>query len=84
VKLGLATRLADDPRGAALELAREIAGKNPFAVKGVKVLLNMAGQVPLEQAFKEEERRMMALIGSPNNVEAIAAFFEKRDPVFQD
>jgi enoyl-CoA hydratase/carnithine racemase len=84
VELGLATRLADDPRAAALELAREIAGKNPYGVKGVKKLLNMAGQVPLEEAFKAEERTMMSLIGSPNNVEAITAFFEKRDPVFSD
>jgi hypothetical protein len=44
----------------------------------------MAGQVPLEEGFKTEERTMMSLIGTPNNVEAITAFFEKRDPVFTD
>jgi enoyl-CoA hydratase/carnithine racemase len=82
--LGLATRVADDPHAAAMELAKEIAGKNPFAIKGVKALLNMAGRVPLEEAFKAEERTMRSLIGSPNNVEAVAAYFEKRDPVFQD
>src|SRR3954454_17337586 len=84
VQLGLATRVADTPRAAALELAREIAGKNPAAIKGVKALINMAGQVPLEDAFKCEERTMMSLIGSPNNVEAITAFCEKRDPIFKD
>src|SRR5581483_5388204 len=76
-EIGLATRVADDPHAAAMELAREIAGKNPFAVKGVKALLNMAGQVPLEEAFKTEERTMASLIGSPNNVEAVTAYFEK-------
>ena len=84
VELGLATRVADDPHAAAIELAKEIAGKNPFAIKGVKALLNMAGQAPLEDAFKTEERTMASLIGSPNNVEAVTAYFEKRDPVFQD
>lgn len=84
VELGLATRVAEDPHAAALELAKEIAGKNPFAIKGVKALLNMAGQVPLAEAFKIEERTMASLIGSPNNVEAVTAYFEKRDPVFQD
>ncbi|HEV3225983.1 MAG TPA: crotonase/enoyl-CoA hydratase family protein [Acidimicrobiales bacterium] len=82
--LGLATRVADDPRGAAIELAREIAGKNPFAIKGVKALLNMAGQASLADAFKAEERTMASLIGSPNNVEAVTAYFEKRDPTFTD
>jgi enoyl-CoA hydratase/carnithine racemase len=84
VQLGLATRLSDDPRADALELAREIASKNPYATRGVKALINMAGQVPLEDAFKAEERTMMSLIGSPNNVEAVTAFFEKRDPTFED
>ena len=39
VELGLATHLADDPRAAALDLAREIASKNPHAVRGVKQLV---------------------------------------------
>src|SRR5204862_8351734 len=44
VELGLATHLADDPRAAALELAREVASKSPHAIRGVKALLNMSGQ----------------------------------------
>jgi hypothetical protein len=44
----------------------------------------MAGQVPLGDAFKAEERTMGSLIGSPNNVEAVTAYFEKRDPTFAD
>jgi len=84
LELGLATRVADDPHAAALELAREIAGKNPYAIKGVKELLNMAGKVPLADAFKAEERTMASLIGSPNNIEAVTAYFEKRDPNFVD
>jgi enoyl-CoA hydratase/carnithine racemase len=84
VRIGMATHLADDPRAAALELAREIASKNPYAIRGAKALLNMAGKVPLEEAFIAEERTMVSLIGSPNNIEAVTAYFEKRDPVFQD
>lgn len=84
VRLGIATRVAADPRAAALELAREVASKNPYATRGVKALINMAGQVPLEEAFKAEERTMRSLIGSPNNVEAVNAYFEKREPRFAD
>jgi enoyl-CoA hydratase/carnithine racemase len=53
-------------------------------VRGVKRLIDMAGQAPLEDAFKAEERTMASLIGSPNNLEAVTAYFEKRDPVFKD
>jgi enoyl-CoA hydratase/carnithine racemase len=82
--LGLATRVADDPHADAMDLAREIAGKNPYAIKGVKALLNMAGQATLAEAFKAEERTMGSLIGSPNNAEAVTAYFEKREPKFVD
>lgn len=84
VQLGLATRVTATPLEDALALAREIASKNPHAVKGAKALLNMAGQVSLAEGFEAEERTIRSLIGSPNQVEAVTAYFEKRDPVFTD
>jgi enoyl-CoA hydratase/carnithine racemase len=84
VELGLATRVASDPHAAAMELAQEIAGKNPNAIGKVKALLNLAGQATLAEAFKLETASMASLIGSPNNVEAVTAYFEKRDPKFSD
>ncbi|HSL58105.1 MAG TPA: crotonase/enoyl-CoA hydratase family protein [Acidimicrobiales bacterium] len=83
VRLGLATRLADDPRAAALEMAREIAAKSPQAIRRGKELLNLAGQVPLAEGFAAEARFMRELIGSPDQVEAVTAYFERRDPVFR-
>lgn len=84
VRIGLATRLADDPRAEAAALASEIAAKSPHAMRGAKALLNMAGQVSLAEGFAAEERTIRSLIGSPNQVEAIMAYFEKREPRFQD
>lgn len=84
VRIGLATRVSDTPLDDALALAHEIASKSPQAVRGAKALLNMAGTVPLAEGFKAEERTITALIGSPNQVEAVKAYFEKRDPVFND
>ncbi|CAN5134071.1 crotonase/enoyl-CoA hydratase family protein [soil metagenome] len=84
VALGLATRVADDPRAAALELAGEIAARNPHAIRGMKDLLNAAGTRPLAESLREETRLMGELIGSPNQVEAVAAYFEKRPAVFAD
>jgi enoyl-CoA hydratase/carnithine racemase len=84
VRIGLATRLSDDPRADALALAGEIAGKSPQAILGAKRLLNQSGQVPLAQQFADERSEIGSLIGRPNQAEAVKAFFEKRDPVFQD
>ncbi|KIZ32464.1 crotonase/enoyl-CoA hydratase family protein, partial [Rhodopseudomonas palustris] len=37
---GLATQIVDDPRAAALQMARDIAGKNPDAIRAAKRMLN--------------------------------------------
>jgi enoyl-CoA hydratase/carnithine racemase len=84
VAIGLATRLSDDPRAAALALAAEVAASSPEAIRGAKWLLNRSGLVSQEQQFLDESRIMGSLIGSPNQVEAVAAYFEKRAPFFAD
>jgi enoyl-CoA hydratase/carnithine racemase len=82
VRIGLATRADPDPRGAALALAREIAGRSPHAVRAAKRLLDLAGRVDLATGFAAEQEEIGTLIGSPNQVEAVTARFERRDPVF--
>jgi len=84
VRLGLATRVAEDPLAEAVELAREIASKSPHAVRAAKRLLNQSGLVPIAEQFASERTEIRALIGSPNQVEAVMAGFEKRDPTFTD
>lgn len=82
--LGLCTRTDPDPRGAALELAGRVAGRNPHAVRAAKRLLDLAGRTDLASGFAAEQEEIGALIGSPNQVEAVAANFEKRAPQFAD
>lgn len=84
VRIGLATRVADDPRADALALAAEIAGKSPQAVRGAKRLLNASPGRPVAEQFADERATIGSLIGSPNQVEAVTAYFEQRDPVFED
>lgn len=84
VRLGLATRVADDPRAAALELAREIAGRSPDAIRQAKRLLNAAVESTRAEAFVAESVALNALRGGPNQVEAVMAEFEKRAPKFTD
>ncbi|MEV4678510.1 MULTISPECIES: crotonase/enoyl-CoA hydratase family protein [Actinomadura] len=81
-RIGLATRVAADPRAAATDLAREIAGNSPDAVQSAKRLLNRAADHDLAGQFLEESRALGALRGSPNQVEAVRAYFEKRPPSF--
>ena len=84
--IGLCTRVADDPRAEALALAAEIAGKSPVAIRQAKRLLDAStapGRTPAEQ-FLDERTTMASLIGSPNNVESVTAYFEKRDPLYPD
>lgn len=86
VELGLCTRLADDPRAAALDLAREIAAQSPIAVRHAKRLLTLstAPGRAIEDHFRDERVTMGSLIGSPDNIEAVTAYFEKRPPRFAD
>lgn len=82
VRLGLATRLADDPRAAALELAADLATRSPDALREGKRLLNLSGTRSIAEQFHDERITMASLIGSANQVEATTAYFEKRPPSF--
>jgi enoyl-CoA hydratase/carnithine racemase len=81
---GFATRVCADPRAEALAVAHEIAGKNPHAIRGSKRLLNAAGVIDPASGLMQESVEQIALIGSPNQVEAVKANLEKRAPAFTD
>jgi enoyl-CoA hydratase/carnithine racemase len=83
-RLGLVTRLSDDPLAEARLLAQEIASKNPDAVCAVKKLFETAWHESAEKGLQLEESLQKTLIGTPNQMEAAAANFEKRPPRFSD
>ncbi len=84
VALGLATHLSDTPREAAFEMAREIAAKSPNAIRAGKQLLDRSGVGSVEEGLLLEEELQRGLMGQPNQVEAVRANVEKRDPNFED
>jgi enoyl-CoA hydratase/carnithine racemase len=84
VRIGLGTRLSETPLEDALALAADIAARSPHAIRGAKRLLDQSGTVPLAQQYADERSIIGALVGTPNQVEAVAAFFEKRAPSFAD
>jgi len=83
-QLGLVTRIHDDPRIVALEMAREIAQKSPNAIRSGKRLLNETRSGTIEEGLALEARLQAGLIGKPNQVEAVKANMEKRAPKFED
>ncbi|PDT85982.1 enoyl-CoA hydratase [Bradyrhizobium sp. Y36] len=80
---GLATRICDDPRAAALDVAREIAGKSPDAIRAAKRLLNNLSVDP-GPALLAESVEQQKLIGSANQTEAVRSNLEKRAPKYAD
>jgi enoyl-CoA hydratase/carnithine racemase len=82
--LGFATRVCADPRAEALEFAAEIAAKNPHAIRGAKRLLNMVEDADQHAILLAESQEQGALIGKPNQVEAVMSNMQKRAAVFQD
>jgi enoyl-CoA hydratase/carnithine racemase len=82
--LGVLTRVADDPLAAARELAAEIASKSPDAIRGAKRLFDESWTGPPEQTLALEAELQLSLLGSLNQMAAVAAGFTKEPPEFVD
>ena len=80
-RVGLVTRVVDDPLAAAHALAARIAAVSPDAIRADKGLLRQASG-PLDEGLAAERAAMGAIMGSPNQREAAAAGLEKREPRF--
>ena len=83
-ELGFVTHIDFNPHAKALELARVIAGKNPHAIRGAKRLCNLIGHASDAELLIAETAEQMKLMRMPNQVEAVMANMEKRQPVFVD
>ena len=69
---GFVTRLAEDPRGEALALARRIAERSPDAVRSAKRLFGAMGSAP-EAMLAMESAEQMALMRGANFREPVQA-----------
>lgn len=84
LQLGLLTAIHDDPLSLAMDKAAGIAARSPEAVRGIKKLFNAGWQMQDADALRLEARLQAAIIGSPNQAEAVMANVEGRAPVFED
>ena len=81
-ELGVVTRLSKTPQADAMDLAQEIAGRSPDAVRGAKKLINLMANDGAAQQFAAEREVIGKLIGGVNQVEAVTSHFEKLPPKF--
>ncbi|MFD1159230.1 crotonase/enoyl-CoA hydratase family protein [Roseovarius aestuarii] len=80
---GLVTELSDDPQAAALEMAQEIAGKSPSAIRAAKRLIAVSESgADEDMILLAESREQAGLFGTPHQMEVIAANMARRKPKF--
>jgi enoyl-CoA hydratase/carnithine racemase len=84
LRLGIVTHVSDDPLLSAHELATEIAARSPEAIRGAKRLYDEAWNKSAEDTLALEAELQRSLIGSPNQLAAVAAGMAKQPPRFTD
>jgi enoyl-CoA hydratase/carnithine racemase len=85
IEVGMAARAFPDAEllDATLTKAREIARWPISALRGIKQTLQVAHRAGIVAAREVEDEAMLRLAGSPENIEAVTAFMQKRDPDFK-
>ena len=67
----------------AMEIAHEIAGKSPIAVRLAKEAARLTLAMPIREAYRYEQGNTVALSKTEDAREAQMAFLEKRKPVYK-
>jgi enoyl-CoA hydratase/carnithine racemase len=83
---GLVNRVVPAGRAleTALEIADQIAESAPMAVRAVKVAINRGEDCDFQTAYALDIAGYNLLVGSEDRLEGIAAFNEKRKPVWKN
>ena len=82
-ELGLVTRIEGDPVAAARAMAENLALKSPDALAAAKQLVEDGWTLPPGEGLALEARLQAAIIGGPNQMEAVMAGMAKRAPKFR-
>ena len=83
-QFGFVTELADDPLARAMELAASRAARRPDAVRAAKAMFGMAENAAPDEILLAESVQQDRLIGTFNQMEAVAAELGGRPPEFRD
>jgi enoyl-CoA hydratase len=81
-RLGLVTKVvpAEETLAAALDLAAEIAALPAGAARAAKAAVRAAAELPLAGGIRHERILFRERFGTPDQVEGMRAFLEKRPP----
>ena len=81
---GLVERVvpAAELEGAAIAIADRIASRSPHAVAVLRELARTTRDLPLEEGLRREADGFVRCLRSEDGAEGVAAFIEKRPPVF--
>jgi enoyl-CoA hydratase/carnithine racemase len=85
LRIGLVERLVPDAElePTVRDLAATIAAQPPLAVQGAKRAVNAAGTVATRDGLRIEAEGQAVCLRSDDMKEAIAAFVERRAPIYQ-
>ncbi|MGB1140464.1 MAG: crotonase/enoyl-CoA hydratase family protein [Halioglobus sp.] len=83
LRYGIATEVSESPVEDALAMAATIARHNPDALRAAKQLLNQSALVSVADGLAHEAAVTSRLLGTPNQLEAVGAQLEGREPDFQ-
>jgi enoyl-CoA hydratase len=84
LRIGLVNEVwpLDELFGRALDLAHELAAQPATAVAGILRCVVGAGEKTLAEGIAEERRAVLETFGTPDQLEGMRAFLEKRKPRF--
>ncbi len=83
--MGLVNRVAAEGEleACVAEVAAQIAGNGPVAVRAAKEAIDRGSELPMAQGLEIEARCYDKVLPTSDRLEALAAFAEKRKPVFE-
>lgn len=84
LRIGLVSRIEEDARAAALEVAEAIAARSALAIRMGKAGFNRQAGCALPEAYAAAAEVMVENMMAQDAAEGIGAFLEKRHPHWQD
>lgn len=84
-RIGLVNRVAGDEglEKAAVAVAESIASNGPVAVRAAKAAIDQGCELPMGEGLEVEASCYERVLDTQDRLEALAAFAEKRKPVFK-
>ena len=81
--LGIVNYSVENPTEKAMELAKKILTKGPIAIRMAKLAMNQGYDTNLATGLQIEQMCYAQVIPTKDRLEGLAAFKEKRSPVFK-